>query len=187
MLRAMQTPSRALKAGLLALTFVVLAVLVATFGRTPDLSHVKVAFVSGSKDGNYYAIVTKVAAAAQRQRGRIDNLTSAGSIENIERLAAAERSCDIQFALVQDGLPWPESHPFQLIGRLPISEAFVVLGRGADRIQSVADLRGMRVGIGPVGSGSEPDAPARLTFSSGGFSAPRSRLRRFRSSPHVIH
>ncbi len=155
MLRAMQTPSRALKAGLLALVFVVLAVRVATFGRTPDLSHVKVAFVSGSKDGNYYTIVTKVAAAAQRQRGRIDNLTSAGSIENIERLAAAERSCDIQFALVQDGLPWPESHPFQLIGRLPISEAFVVLGRDADRIQSVTDLRDMRVGIGPVGSGSE--------------------------------
>lgn len=151
----MRTPSRALKTGLLLAVFVVLAVLVATFGRTPSLSHVKVAFVSGSADGNYHAIVAKVAAAAQRQRGRIDNLTSAGSVENIERLAAAKGSCDIQFALVQDGLPWPELHPFQLIGRLPISEAFVVLGRDADRIQSVADLRGMRVGIGPVGSGSE--------------------------------
>ena len=30
-----------------------------------------------------------------------------------------------------------------------------MLGRDADRIRSVADLRGMRVGIGPVGSGSE--------------------------------
>ena len=151
----MQTPSRTLKAGLLLAVFVVLAVLVATFGRTPDLSHVKVAVLSGSKDGNYHAIVTRVGAAAQRQRGRIDNLPSAGSVENIERLAAAKGSCDIQFALVQDGLPWPESHPFQLIGRLPISETFVVLGRDADRLHSVTDLRGMRVGIGPVGSGSE--------------------------------
>ena len=49
----------------------------------------------------------------------------------------------------------PRRHPFQLIGRLPISEDFVVLGRDADRIRSIADLRGMRVGIGPVGSGSE--------------------------------
>ena len=102
----MQTPSRTLKAGLLLAVFVVLAVLVATFGRTPDLSHVKVAVLSVSKDGNYHAIVTRVGAAAQRQRGRIDNLPSAGSVENIERLAAAKGSCDIQFALVQDGLPW---------------------------------------------------------------------------------
>ena len=94
------------------------------------------------------------AAEAQRRNGRIDTLPSAGSLENIERLAAAKASCDIQFALVQDGLPWPKSHPLQLIGRLPISESFVVLGREADRIRSVADLRGMRVGIGPEGSGS---------------------------------
>ena len=154
-LGTMQAPSRPLKVAFLFTAFVVAALLFATFGRGPDLSHVKVAFVSGSKDGNYYAIVAKVNAEAQRQRGRIDNLASAGSVENIARLAAAKKSCDIQFALVQDGLPWPESHPFQLIGRLPNPESFVVLGRDADRIRPVADLRGMRVGIGPVGSGTE--------------------------------
>jgi len=151
----MQAPSRALKTALLFAVFVVIAVVAATFGRNPDLSHVKVAFVSGSPEGNYHAIVAKAVAEAQRQRGRIDNLPSAGSVENITRLAGAKASCDIQFALVQDGLPWPASHPFQLIGRLPISESFVVLGRDADRIRTVADMRGMRVGIGPVGSGSE--------------------------------
>ena len=154
-LAAMQAPSRALKTALLLAAFVVIAVLVATLGRNPDLSHVKVAFVSGSAEGNYHAIVAKAAGEAQRQRGRIDNLPSAGSVENMARLAAAKASCDIQFALVQDGLPWPQGHPFQLIGRLPIPESFVVLGRDADRIRSVADLKGMRVGIGPVGSGSE--------------------------------
>ena len=151
----MQAPSRALKTALLFAALAVVAVVVAKFGRNPDLSHVKAAFLSGSQDGNYHAIVAKVAAEARRQHGRIDNLTSAGSVENIERLAAAKASCDIQFALVQDGLPWPTSHPFQLIGRLPVSESFVVLGREADRIRSVADMRGLRVGIGPVGSGSE--------------------------------
>ena len=153
-LKALQAPSRPVKTALLLAVLVIIAALMATFGRHPDLSHVKVAFLSGSEDGNYHAIVGKAAAEAQRRNGRIDNLPSAGSIENIERLAAAKASCDIQFALVQDGLPWPKSHPLQLIGRLPISESFVVLGRDADRIRSVADLRGMRVGIGPEGSGS---------------------------------
>src|SRR4030095_6650490 len=153
-LKALQAPSRATKGAFLVAIVVVIATAVATFGRHPDLSHVKVAFLSGSADGNYHAIVDKIGAEAQRRNGRIDNLTSAGSVENIERLAAAKASCDIQFALVQDGLPWPTAHPFQLIGRLPISESFVVLGREADRIRSVADMRGMRVGIGPVGSGS---------------------------------
>ena len=151
----MQAISRALKTVLLVTALAVIAVGVAKFGRNPDLSHVKVAMLSGSADGNYHAIVGKAAAQAQRERGRIDNLTSAGSVENMQRLAAAKSSCDIQFALVQDGLPWPASHPFQLIGRLPVSESLVVLGRDADRIRSVTDMRGMRVGIGPVGSGTE--------------------------------
>ena len=151
----MQAPSRTLKTAFLFAVLVAIAVLAATFGRDPDLSHVKVAFLSGSEEGNYHAIVAKVAAEARHQHGRVDNLPSAGSVENIARLVAAKASCNIQLALVQEGLPWPESHPFQLIGRLPIPESFVVLGRDADRVRSVADLRGMRVGIGPVGSGSE--------------------------------
>jgi TRAP-type uncharacterized transport system substrate-binding protein len=135
--------------------FIVILVVAATASRRPDISHVNVAILSGSEDGNYHAIIAKAAAEAQRRHGRIENLSSAGSVENIARLAAARSSCNIQFALVQEGLPWPESHPFQLIARLPLPESFVVLGRNADRIHSVAELRGLRVGIGPVGSGTE--------------------------------
>ena len=102
-LKAVRRPSRALRAALVFAAFVVIAVLVATVGRTPDLSQVKVAFLSGSKDGNYYSIVAKVAAQARIQRGRIENLASAGSVENIERLAAAKKTCSIQFA-GEDGL-----------------------------------------------------------------------------------
>ena len=127
----------------------------ATSPRNPDLSFVNVAILSGSNEGNYHAIVTKAAAEAQRRHGRIANMPSAGSIENITRLAAAKASCNVGFALVQDGLPWPDSHPFQLVAHLPEPEAFVVLGRNADRIRSVTDLRGLRIGIGPVGSGTE--------------------------------
>ena len=58
-LKALQAPSRALKTALLFSAFVVIAVVAATFGPNPDLSHVKVTFVSGSEEGNYHAIVAK--------------------------------------------------------------------------------------------------------------------------------
>ncbi len=61
----------------------------------------------------------------------------------------------MQFALVQDGIEWPAGASLELIGRLPRPEALVVLGRDADRIRSPQDLRGARLGIGPVGSGTE--------------------------------
>ena len=56
---------------------------------------------------------------------------------------------------MQDGVDWPSEHRLELIGRLPRPEAFIVLGRDADRIKSPQDLRGLRLGIGPLGSGTE--------------------------------
>jgi TRAP-type uncharacterized transport system substrate-binding protein len=130
-------------------------VIAATSPRNPDLSHVDVTVLSGSAEGNYYAIVARAAVQAQRQHGHVGNMPSAGSIENIARLSTAKSSCKVQFALVQDGLEWPDANPFQLVARLPDPESFIILGRNADRIHSVTDLRGMRIGIGPVGSGTE--------------------------------
>jgi len=147
--------SRTLKSALLFVALILLFVVVATRARNPDLSYLHASVLSGSEEGNYYATVAKVATEASHQKGHIDNVPSAGSVENIARLAAARASCDVQFALVQDGIPWPQSHPFQLIGRLPLPEAFLVLGRDGDAIRTVADLRDKRVGIGPAGSGSE--------------------------------
>lgn len=153
---AQRTPWRNLAVATLLFVAVVGGFFIAaTSPRNPDLSFVNVAILSGSNEGNYHAIVARAAAEAQRRHGRIVNATSAGSIENITRLAAAKSSCNVQFALVQDGLPWPESHPFQLIAHLPQPESLVMLGRNADSIRSLTDLRGLRIGIGPVGSGTE--------------------------------
>ena len=166
-LGAVEEPSRGLKAVLAIAVLGLVIVVAAVYSRSPNLSHVDIAFLSGSERGNYYAVVSKLAAEVKRQRGQIKNLPSAGSVENMARLAAAKASCDIQFALVQDGLPWPQGNPFELVGRLSTPESFVVLGRGADRIRSVADLRGMRIGIGPVGSGTEVVARQVLALLSG--------------------
>lgn len=148
-------PSRAVKSALLFAVFVSLVWAATRVGRAPDLSHVDVAILSGSAEGNYHAIVAKAADEAKRRHGRIANLASAGSVENIARLAAARERCDVQFALVQDGMPWPDASRLELISRLPSSESLVVLGRDADRVRALADVRGMRVGIGPAGSGTE--------------------------------
>ncbi len=56
---------------------------------------------------------------------------------------------------MQDGLSWPEGSQLELIGRLGTPESLVILGREADRILTLEDLQGKRIGIGPVGSGTE--------------------------------
>lgn len=152
--RVMELPKRHSNAFKTAVFFAVLAIaiVVATFyDRTPRLSHLQVKFLSGHPKGNYYTIVNRLVAEARRRHGHIENLPSAGSVENIARLVTGEA----QFALVQDGLDWPEGHHLELIGRLGTPESFVLLGRNADRIHTLSDLQGMRVGIGPVGGGTE--------------------------------
>lgn len=149
-----QTPARVLKTVMLFALIGLIALGIFYFGRNPDLAHVKVTFLSGAEQGNYYATVQKLAAEAKRRRGRIDNVATAGSIANLEKLAAGKAACSVQFALVQDGLPWPADHTFELIGRLPRPESFVLVGRDADAIGKPQDLRGKRIGIGPVGSGT---------------------------------
>ena len=125
-----------------AVFFIVLALLtalVAWLDPRPSLRHVHIAMLSGSPTGNYYAIVDKIAAETARRHGRVQNLSSAGSVENVERLIAGARNCAVHFALVQDGITYPEGHQLELIGRLPRPESLLILGRNVDRIQSVAE------------------------------------------------
>ena len=147
--------SPGMKLALLLCGLVLLGLLVALVEPTPNLRHVRVGVLSGNERGNYYAVVDKLAAAAQRQKGQIRNLPSAGSVENLNRLAAAEGKCDIHFALVQDGIDWPKDDKLELVGRMVRPETLFFLGPAADKLVRPEDLRGARVGIGPVGSGTE--------------------------------
>jgi hypothetical protein len=118
----------------------------------PIFARVKVAILSGAEDGNYHAIVAQLAAEARSGRGHIENLATQGSVENIEQLAAARQTCRAHFALVQDGLEWPQG--LELVARPPRAESVFFLGRDADRIRALTDLQGLHVGIGPEGSGT---------------------------------
>jgi TRAP-type uncharacterized transport system substrate-binding protein len=141
-----------------AIFFAVLALLtalVAWLDPRPSLRHVKIAMLSGSTTGNYYATVDKIAAETARRHGQLQNLSSVGSVENIQRLIAGAKNCQVHFALVQDGITYPEGHQLEVIGRLPRPESLVILGRNVDRVKAAADLKGLSIGIGPIGSGTE--------------------------------
>lgn len=121
----------------------------------PTLRHVRLTMLSGAATGNYHATVDSLAAEVGRKRGYIRNQASAGSAENVQRLIAARESCEVQFALIQGGTVVPEDSGLELLGRLPQPESLIILGRDLDRVRTPLDLAGLRIGIGPVGSGTE--------------------------------
>jgi hypothetical protein len=143
------------KALLFFAALLLLIALLAWLDPRPTLRHVNLTMLSGSASGNYHATVERLGAEVARQRGRIRNLPSAGSVENLQRLVAAKKSCDLQLALVQDGVLIPDESGLELLGRLPQPESLIILGRDLERVRVPLDLTGMRIGIGPVGSGTE--------------------------------
>jgi uncharacterized protein len=155
--------STGLKVAFLIGALGLIALLVGLSDHSPDVSHLRVGFLSGHQRGNYHAIVSALVAEAGRQNGRIDNLSSAGSVENVTRLTTGQATCDVHFALVQDGMEWPAGHRLELIGRLDKAESLVFLGRDADQVRALSGLRGKRIGLGPVGSGTERVARQVLT------------------------
>jgi len=152
-----------------------LTALVAWLDPRPSLRHVQVSMLSGAPTGNYFATVEKIAAEVARRKGRVQNLTSAGSVENVQRLIAGAKNCTVHFGLVQDGITYPEGHQLEVIGRLPRPESLVILGRNVERIRTPADLKGLRIGIGPVGSGTE-DLMRKVLALFGGVSLVASTL-----------
>jgi len=139
----------------------VVALVVSRIDFRHDLHRMRVRVLSGVADGNYHAVVAGLAEAAARRQGTIDNLVTAGSAENVKRLADAARSCEAEFGLAQDGTRWLPG--VQLVGRLAKPESVLFLGPNADAIHDFSDLHGLRLGIGPQGSGTE--AVSRAIFA----------------------
>ena len=117
-----------------------LAALLAWLDPRPTLRHVDLTMLSGSPTGNYHATVDKLGAEVARQRGKVRNLASAGSVDNLQRLIAARPRCDVQFALVQDGTVFPQGSGLELLGRLPQPESLIILGRDLQRVRAPLDL-----------------------------------------------
>ncbi|OIP44961.1 MAG: hypothetical protein AUK47_00090 [Deltaproteobacteria bacterium CG2_30_63_29] len=120
-----------------------------------DLSHLDGVMLSGAKEGHYYAEVDRLASKAEEQGGKLENRSSHGSAENLEKLVAAIDGCDAHFAMVQDGLKWPDAAELKLLGRLSKAESLFFLSKGEREFHRFADLAKMTIGVGPVGSGTE--------------------------------
>lgn len=132
-----------------------LGVVAARLDFSKDLRRLKVAMLSGAPEGNYHAVVDRLAKVAGKARGQVENVASEGSVDNLNRLAAAAKSgCAAQFALIQDGQDWPEAPALELVGRLPRPESVLFLGKDADRLSDFGGLSKMRIGIGPAASGT---------------------------------
>lgn len=155
--------------GWIIIVFVALLVIIAlkTVNFGAGLSHVDLRMLSGSAGGNYAAVVDGLSARASQRGGSIENVPSQGSVENLRRLGEAAGSCDVDFALIQDGLPIKETDGIEVIGRLPRRETVFVIGKDAAKLTKFAELRGKRLGVGPMNSGT--DYLARRIFEADDF------------------
>jgi hypothetical protein len=130
------------------------AAIAAGFGIAHDYSYLRASILTGSEKGQYYALANRLADRARRERGTLDVIATAGSIENVSRLTTGGRRCADMFALIQDGTPVPAEARLELLGRLPQPESLLLLGRQGHPFRKFSDLREASIGIGPDGSGT---------------------------------
>lgn len=138
---------------LLIIAAVAIAVLASYFGVARDYGYLSATLLSGNAAGRYHELAARIAARATRGHGRITVAATAGSLDNIDRLARQER-CTSTFAFVQDGIPAPPNARVEVLGRLPESESLLLLGRRDRGFATFANLRGTSIGMGPEGSGT---------------------------------
>jgi TRAP-type uncharacterized transport system substrate-binding protein len=139
---------------LLMVAAAAVAAFAASFGIAHDYSYLRASILTGSQEGQYYALATHLADRAKRAHGTLRVIATAGSIENVNRLAAGRGHCAEMFALIQDGTPVPADARIDLLGRLPQPESLLLLGRQGHPFRNFSDLRGVSIGIGPDGSGT---------------------------------
>lgn len=139
---------------LLLLAAGAVAAIATSFGIARDYGYLHASILTGSSGGAYFSFGTRLASRAERERGRLDVVPTAGSLENVRRLVAGEENCDYMFALLQDGTPVPAEARIDILGRLPDPESLLLLGRRGHDFKEFSDFRGSTIGIGPEGSGT---------------------------------
>jgi TRAP-type uncharacterized transport system substrate-binding protein len=131
-----------------------IAALASIYGVAYDYSYLRASLLTGTTGGKYYVLGTRLADRASRGRGSVVVVPTAGSVENVSRLAQKGGSCAATFAFMQDGTPVPDDAQIEVLGRLPEPESLLLLGKRGRAFSTFADLRGASIGIGPEGSGT---------------------------------
>jgi uncharacterized protein len=139
---------------LMAVAVLAVAAAILYFTVSGDYGFLRASVFTGAPTGQYYATGERLSARALRKNGRLRVVATAGSIENIARLAGQNGRCVPAFAFVQDGLPIPADAGLQTLGRLPQPESLLLFARQGRAVDTFNDLKGASVGIGPDGSGT---------------------------------
>jgi TRAP transporter TAXI family solute receptor len=139
---------------LLVVAAVAIVVIASMFGIARDYGHLRASLLTGTPGGKYHALGTILAARASRGHGSLTVVPTAGSVDNVRRLAENRGGCTATFAFVQEGTPSPADAELEVLGGLPETETLLLLGRRDRTLSAFADLRGASIGIGPEGSGT---------------------------------
>ena len=139
---------------LIALAVLALAAVLLYYTVSGDYAFLRASVLTGAPTGAYNALGERLAARALKKNGHLKVVATAGSIENIARLAGENGRCVPAFAFVQDGLPAPADAGLETLGRLPQPESLLLMARRGRAINTFNDLRGDSVGIGPERSGT---------------------------------
>lgn len=111
-----------------------------------------VRMTTGSESGGYYAFAQRYKAVLAASGVHLEVLSSAGSIENLERLRAPKS--DVKLALLQGGIADHQSAPELIsLGRVFLEPLWVFYREGG-RLDRLVQLRGKRLAIGTEGSGT---------------------------------
>src|SRR5215470_13161633 len=105
------------------------AAVAAGFGIAHNYGYLHASILTGSPQGQYYALATRLADRAKREHGTLEVVATAGSNENVNHLTDPEGSCAQKFALIQDGTPVAADQQLELLGRLPEPESLLLLAR----------------------------------------------------------
>ena len=134
-------------------------------GSREDLPYV---ISGGAENGVYFSVANAVAdmGTGSQPALNIRAITSSGSVENVERLAKNEA----HFALLQNDTVGNSAT--RGVSRL-YEETLHLIAREDAAINCVGDLKGKRVGIGSLGSGTNRLVTSLLDFALGEQSCKR--------------
>lgn len=108
--------------------------------------------VTGAEGGAYYAFAERYRSILARHGVTLDIRSSSGSLENLALLMDAESDVEVGFAQGGTGSAANSPRIFSL-GSIYYEPAWIFLRRTLE-VQTLAELRGRRVAVGPDGSGT---------------------------------
>lgn len=117
----------------------------------------RVVMATGSAEGAYHAFALRYAEYLAREGIELELRSTAGSVENLGLL----RNADVELAFVQGGVDDELDEPaLTSLGSLYYEPLWLFVRRD-ESIQTLSDLAGRRVAVGPEGSGTR-ELAARL-------------------------